>query len=51
MGDDFKEDDETLTLTLEQDDTDDVVSNSPQISITIEDDGDCKKQVYPFFCA
>ena len=42
VGDEFKEEDETLTVTLEQENMDDTISNTRQISITIEDDGDCK---------
>ena len=41
VGDEFKEADETLTVTLEQE-NDDSISNTRQISITIEDDGDCE---------
>ena len=42
VGDKLKEADETLTVTLEQENLDDSISNTRQISITIEDDGDCK---------
>ena len=42
VGDEFKEADETLNVTLEQENLDDSISNTRQISITIEDDGDCE---------
>lgn len=43
VGDDFKEIDDTLTATLVRGKSDDIISNpSPDIAITIEDDGDCK---------
>ena len=44
LGDDFKEEDtETLIITLEGENLDDIISNpSPQIFVTIEDGTDCK---------
>ena len=41
QGDDYKEADEMLNITLAGEKLDDIISN-PQISLTIEDDGDCK---------
>ena len=45
VGDDFKEIDETLSIIVDPEKGDDEISNpSRQISVIIEDDGDCKFQ-------
>ena len=42
IGDDFKELDEILRIDLFGDDPVDVIAGAAQVSITIEDDQDCK---------
>ena len=43
VGDDYKEIDEELTIIVEPQKQDDIISNPfPLIPITIRDDGDCK---------